>query len=140
MRCDVGRERTFRQSLSKLKEEVVRANAMVREANFLAHEMSKKTEFSVTLQIPAANRTPNRKVGHPPPITSRPTERSVITSSRISSVILLHIFVCDIYTCNKSLMCNVMTSCRSARRVRERAGDPGEAQAPRVAGLGHGEV
>ena len=64
LRCDVGRERTFRQSLSKLKEEVVRANAMVREANFLAHEMSKKTEFSVTLQIPAANLTPNRKVGH----------------------------------------------------------------------------
>lgn len=56
------RERTFHQSLSKLKEEVVRANALVREANFLAQEMQKHTEFSVTLQIPAANLTPNRKV------------------------------------------------------------------------------
>ncbi len=52
----------FKQSLLKLKEEVIRANALVREANTLAQEMKKPTEFSVTLQIPAANLSPNRKV------------------------------------------------------------------------------
>ena len=52
----------FRQSLAKLREEVVKANALVREANFLAEEMGKHTEFRVTLQIPACNLTPNRKV------------------------------------------------------------------------------
>ena len=58
----IFREKLFKQSLAKLKEEVIKANAMVREANFLAEEMGKDTEFSVTLQIPAANLTPNRKV------------------------------------------------------------------------------
>ncbi|XP_006822605.2 kinesin-like protein KIF13A [Saccoglossus kowalevskii] len=57
------RDEIFRQSLSKLREEVVKANALVREANFLAEEMGKKTEFHVTLQIPASNLTPNRKRG-----------------------------------------------------------------------------
>lgn len=52
----------FKQSLQKLKAEVLKANTLVREANFLAQEMGKQTEFSVTLQIPAANLTPNRKV------------------------------------------------------------------------------
>ena len=53
----------FKQSLCKLREEVVKANALVREANFLAEEMGKQTEFHVTLQIPAANLSPNRRVG-----------------------------------------------------------------------------
>ncbi|XP_077990731.1 kinesin-like protein KIF13A [Glandiceps talaboti] len=57
------RDDIFRQSLAKLREEVVKANALVREANFLAEEMGKKTEFHVTLQIPASNLTPNRKRG-----------------------------------------------------------------------------
>ncbi|ELT98482.1 hypothetical protein CAPTEDRAFT_225292 [Capitella teleta] len=57
------RDKLFKQSLKKLKEEVVRANALVREANFLALEMCKQTEYSVTLQIPAANLSPNRKRG-----------------------------------------------------------------------------
>ena len=56
------REKLFKASLAKLKEEVVRANALVREANFLAQEMGKETEFFVTLQIPAGNLSPNRKV------------------------------------------------------------------------------
>lgn len=56
------RDKLFKQSLTKLKEEVVRANALVREANFIAQEMSKQTEYSVTLQIPAANLSPNRRV------------------------------------------------------------------------------
>ena len=56
------REKLFKQSLSNLKVEVVKANSLVREANYLAQEMSKQTEFHVTLQIPSANLTPNRKV------------------------------------------------------------------------------
>lgn len=56
------REKLFKQSLAKLREEVIKANTLVREANDLAQEMHKKTEFHVTLQIPAANLSPNRRV------------------------------------------------------------------------------
>nr|KAG5701463.1 hypothetical protein BaRGS_000859 [Batillaria attramentaria] len=58
-----AREKNFKQSLAKLREEVVKANALVREANFLSQEMGKQTEFHVTLQIPAANLSPNRRRG-----------------------------------------------------------------------------
>ncbi|WAR16223.1 KI13A-like protein [Mya arenaria] len=37
--------------------------AQEREANFLAEEMGKQTEFHVTLQIPASNLSPNRRRG-----------------------------------------------------------------------------
>jgi hypothetical protein len=57
-----NREKLFCQSLAKLKEDVVKANTLVREANFLVQEMAKPMEFSVTLQIPAANLSPNRRV------------------------------------------------------------------------------
>ncbi|RXM34141.1 Kinesin-like protein KIF13A [Acipenser ruthenus] len=57
------RDELFRQSLSKLREQVVRANALVREADFLAEEMNKNTDYQVTLQIPAANLSANRKRG-----------------------------------------------------------------------------
>ncbi|XP_063959521.1 kinesin-like protein KIF13A isoform X2 [Lytechinus pictus] len=57
------RDDMFRQSLAKLREDVVKANALIREANFLGEEMGKQTEFRVTLQIPACNLTPNRKRG-----------------------------------------------------------------------------
>ena len=60
--CCVVREKLFKQSLTQLKEEMMKANVLVREANFLAQEMAKDAEFSVTLQIPAANLSPNRKV------------------------------------------------------------------------------
>ena len=56
------RDKMFKQSLCKLREEVVKANALVREANFLGEEMGKQTEFHVTLQIPATNLSPNRRV------------------------------------------------------------------------------
>ncbi|KAK7479091.1 hypothetical protein BaRGS_00029683, partial [Batillaria attramentaria] len=59
----VVQEKNFKQSLAKLREEVVKANALVREANFLSQEMGKQTEFHVTLQIPAANLSPNRRRG-----------------------------------------------------------------------------
>lgn len=57
------REKLFRQSLAKLKEEVVRANKLVREANDMAREMGREIDCSVTLQIPAANLSPNRRGG-----------------------------------------------------------------------------
>lgn len=56
------RDELFRQSLSRLREQVVKANTLVREANFLAEEMSTLTDYQVTLQIPAANLSANRKV------------------------------------------------------------------------------
>ncbi|XP_056141552.1 kinesin-like protein KIF13A isoform X1 [Lampris incognitus] len=57
------RDELFRQSLSRLREQVVRANTLVREANFLAEEMKKLTNYQVTLQIPGANLSANRKRG-----------------------------------------------------------------------------
>ncbi|XP_061809864.1 kinesin-like protein KIF13A isoform X1 [Nerophis lumbriciformis] len=57
------RDELFRQSLSRLREQVLKANTLVREANFLAEEMSKLTDYQVTLQIPATNLSANRKRG-----------------------------------------------------------------------------
>uniref|UniRef100_A0A3Q3JIR6 Kinesin motor domain-containing protein n=1 Tax=Monopterus albus TaxID=43700 RepID=A0A3Q3JIR6_MONAL len=57
------RDELFRQSLSRLREQVVKANTLVREANFLAEEMNKLTDYQVTLQIPAVNLSANRKRG-----------------------------------------------------------------------------
>ncbi|XP_073422193.1 kinesin-like protein KIF13A isoform X2 [Dendrobates tinctorius] len=57
------RDELFRQSLSKLREQIVKANTLVREANYLAEEMSKCTDYQVTLQIPAVNLSANRKRG-----------------------------------------------------------------------------
>ncbi|XP_077382990.1 kinesin-like protein KIF13A isoform X2 [Festucalex cinctus] len=57
------RDELFRHSLSRLREQVLKANTLVREANFLAEEMSKLTDYQVTLQIPAANLSANRKRG-----------------------------------------------------------------------------
>uniref|UniRef100_A0A1A8LY54 Kinesin family member 13A n=1 Tax=Nothobranchius pienaari TaxID=704102 RepID=A0A1A8LY54_9TELE len=57
------RDELFHQSLSRLKEQVVKANILVREANFLAEEMKKLIDYQVTLQIPAANLSANRKRG-----------------------------------------------------------------------------
>ncbi|UYV79049.1 KIF13B [Cordylochernes scorpioides] len=55
------RDDLFKKSLAKLREDIARANQLVREANFLAEEMGKRTHFKVTLQIPAANLGPNRR-------------------------------------------------------------------------------
>lgn len=48
----------FEKSLAKLKEEIVRANALIREANLMAADMGRQTNFNVTLQIPASNLSP----------------------------------------------------------------------------------
>ncbi|KAG5271532.1 hypothetical protein AALO_G00181060 [Alosa alosa] len=57
------RDELFRQSLARLREQVVRANTLVREANYLSEEMRTYTDYQVTLQIPAANLSANRKRG-----------------------------------------------------------------------------
>ncbi|KAL1139626.1 hypothetical protein AAG570_006606 [Ranatra chinensis] len=57
------RDEMFRRSLVALKADIVKANVLVKEANFLAEEMDRQTRFSVTLQIPPANLSPNRKRG-----------------------------------------------------------------------------
>uniref|UniRef100_A0A1Q3FPE7 Putative kinesin-like protein n=1 Tax=Culex tarsalis TaxID=7177 RepID=A0A1Q3FPE7_CULTA len=57
------RDEMFKRSLGQLKTDIVRANSLVQEANVLAEEMNKQTKFSVTLQIPPANLSPNRKRG-----------------------------------------------------------------------------
>lgn len=51
----------FRKGLQKLREKLLRANSLCREANSLCKEMNKLIRFSVTLQIPAYNLTPNRE-------------------------------------------------------------------------------
>uniref|UniRef100_A0A8C1JNN0 Kinesin family member 13Ba n=1 Tax=Cyprinus carpio TaxID=7962 RepID=A0A8C1JNN0_CYPCA len=55
------REVVLTRSLRKLREQIVRANLLVQEANFIAEELDKRTEYRVTLQIPAANLNANRK-------------------------------------------------------------------------------
>lgn len=52
----------FKRSLGQLKADIMRANGLVQEANVLAEEMGKQSKFSVTLQIPPANLSPNRRV------------------------------------------------------------------------------
>uniref|UniRef100_A0A914XCF0 Kinesin-like protein unc-104 n=1 Tax=Plectus sambesii TaxID=2011161 RepID=A0A914XCF0_9BILA len=55
------REDMFKESLQKLKKEIVKANTLVREANSYAAEIAPKpTNYSVTLQIPAANLRPSK--------------------------------------------------------------------------------
>lgn len=66
---DGCREAVLTRSLRKLREQIVKANLLVQEASFIAEELDKKTEYRVTLQIPAANLNANRKVTplHPQP-------------------------------------------------------------------------
>ncbi|XP_066259078.1 kinesin-like protein KIF13A isoform X2 [Euwallacea similis] len=57
------RDEMFRRSIGQLKEDILRANSLVQEANFLSEEMGRQTKYSVTLQIPPENLSPNRKKG-----------------------------------------------------------------------------
>lgn len=61
--CPWFREAMMSRGLRRLKEQIVRANLLAQEAGFFAEELNKKTEYLVTLQIPAANLNANRKVG-----------------------------------------------------------------------------
>ncbi|KFP88801.1 Kinesin-like KIF13B, partial [Acanthisitta chloris] len=57
------REEMFTHSLRKLREQIVKANLYVREANFIGEELDKRTEYKVTLQIPASSLNANCKRG-----------------------------------------------------------------------------
>lgn len=61
---DQERDELFRKSLAQLKEAIVRANALVLEANALSQELKKATEFKVTLQVPAERLSPNSRQKH----------------------------------------------------------------------------
>lgn len=50
----------MKQSLARLKQDIIRANQMAREANQISNEFMANTTYSVTLQIPAANLTPSK--------------------------------------------------------------------------------
>uniref|UniRef100_A0A8C3AK38 Kinesin family member 13B n=1 Tax=Cyclopterus lumpus TaxID=8103 RepID=A0A8C3AK38_CYCLU len=60
-RWSEDREAMMTRSLRRLREQIVRANLLAQEAGFIAEELSKRTEYLVTLQIPAANLDANRK-------------------------------------------------------------------------------
>ncbi|XP_028998063.1 kinesin-like protein KIF13B isoform X2 [Betta splendens] len=55
------REAMMTRSLRRMKEQIVRANLLAQEASFISEELNKRTEYRVTLQIPAANLDANRK-------------------------------------------------------------------------------
>lgn len=60
-RWSEDREAMITRSLRRLKEQIVRARLLAQEAGFVAEELNKRTEYLVTLQIPAANLDANRK-------------------------------------------------------------------------------
>ncbi|XP_061890729.1 kinesin-like protein KIF13B isoform X2 [Entelurus aequoreus] len=60
-RWSEDREAMITRSLRRLKEQIVRANLLAQEACFITEELNKRTEYLVTLQIPAANLDANRK-------------------------------------------------------------------------------
>lgn len=60
-----SREEMLTHSLRKLREQIVKANLYVREANFIGEELDKRTEYKVTLQIPASSLNANSKVQSP---------------------------------------------------------------------------
>ncbi|KAM6464922.1 kinesin-like protein KIF13B isoform 2-T2 [Liasis olivaceus] len=57
------REEMLNHSLRKLREQIMKANLYVREASFIAEELDKRTEYKVTLQIPASSLNANKKRG-----------------------------------------------------------------------------
>ncbi|KAG7259447.1 hypothetical protein CRUP_000659 [Coryphaenoides rupestris] len=60
-RWSEDREAMISRGLLRLREQIVRTKLLVQEASFLSEELNKKTEYLVTLQIPAANLDANRK-------------------------------------------------------------------------------
>ncbi|XP_038164494.1 kinesin-like protein KIF13B isoform X1 [Cyprinodon tularosa] len=60
-RWSEDREALMTRSLRRLRQQIVRAKMLAEEASFIAEELNKRTEYVVTLQIPAANLDANRK-------------------------------------------------------------------------------
>jgi kinesin family protein 13 len=53
----------FKKSLGVLRQSLVRANMMTREANQMSEELERATKFSVSLQIPPEHLSPNSRSG-----------------------------------------------------------------------------
>ncbi|XP_061563066.1 LOW QUALITY PROTEIN: kinesin-like protein KIF13B [Cololabis saira] len=60
-RWSEDREAMMTRGLRRLREQIMRAKLLAEEASFIAEELHKRTEYLVTLQIPAANLDANRK-------------------------------------------------------------------------------
>jgi kinesin family member 13 len=60
---DAERMDKFKKSLAVLRQSLIRSNIMAREANQMAEELERATKFSVSLQIPSENLTPNCRNG-----------------------------------------------------------------------------
>ncbi|XP_067931431.1 kinesin-like protein KIF13A isoform X2 [Watersipora subatra] len=59
----MAHESKFKPVFTKLKEDLAKVSMYAREASDLAVELSTDTVYSVTLQIPASNLSPNRRRG-----------------------------------------------------------------------------
>ncbi|XP_047194050.1 kinesin-like protein KIF13B isoform X6 [Hippoglossus stenolepis] len=60
-RWSEDREAMMTRTLRRLREQIVRSNLLAQEAGLIAEELNKRTEYLVTLQIPASNLNANRK-------------------------------------------------------------------------------
>ncbi|XP_029965513.1 kinesin-like protein KIF13B isoform X1 [Salarias fasciatus] len=60
-RWSEDREAMITRSLLRLREQILKAQLWASEASFIAESLNKRTEYRVTLQIPAANLDANRK-------------------------------------------------------------------------------
>ena len=56
-------EETSRQQFLELRDAIIRANVLAREANLLAGELGRAAVYSVSLQVPARCLTPRRRHG-----------------------------------------------------------------------------
>ena len=56
-------EESTHQQFLELRESIIKANVLVREANLLAEELERNVHYSVSLQVPAQCLTPNRRQG-----------------------------------------------------------------------------
>jgi kinesin family protein 13 len=60
---DAERMDRFKKSLTVLRQSLIRSSIMAREANQMAEELERATKFSVSLQIPSENLSPNCRNG-----------------------------------------------------------------------------
>ncbi|XP_044257426.1 kinesin-like protein KIF13A isoform X2 [Tribolium madens] len=86
------RDEMFKRSIGQLKEGIYHANSLVQEANCLAEQLGRQTKFSVTLQIPPDNLSPNRRKGafvsEPAILVKRGTQNQVWSMEKLENKII----------------------------------------------------
>jgi kinesin family protein 13 len=86
------RDEMFQRSIGQLKAGIYHANSLVQEANCLAEHMGRQTKFSVTLQIPPDNLSPNRRKGafvsEPAILVKRGTQSQVWSMEKLENKII----------------------------------------------------